>query len=199
MFCQSCGQQIPDGSRFCPNCGYQYSQSQTPAQPAAQQPVYQQPVYQQPVYQQPAKRKKKGCLIAVIVGLAVIAALVIAVALGGGSCSVTTARLTDAAMASKIDASTMQAIVKTKTFEQGVKVIYATALLKNAPDDTKIGAKWYYVTNDEEIATDMVTNTETNQYISFSITLDAGFPAGDYKVELFIDDKQVETLEFQVK
>lgn len=51
MFCVSCGNQIPDGSAVCPQCGAQ----QAPAQPAYQQPVYQQPTYQQPVYQQAAK------------------------------------------------------------------------------------------------------------------------------------------------
>ena len=42
MFCTNCGTQLPEGSRFCSNCG---------APQQAAQPVYQQAA--QPVYQQP--------------------------------------------------------------------------------------------------------------------------------------------------
>lgn len=59
MFCTKCGQQIVDGSAFCPLCGA--PQAAPAPQPAYQQPVqpqYQQPQYQQPVqtvYQQPVQ------------------------------------------------------------------------------------------------------------------------------------------------
>ena len=49
MFCENCGQQIPDGSTFCSNCG-------APAgKPAQEMPVEQQPV-EQPVEQQPVEQ-----------------------------------------------------------------------------------------------------------------------------------------------
>ena len=59
MFCTNCGTQLPDGSKFCSQCGAPTNASQgaaaAPQQPAYQQPTYQQqPVYQQPAYQQPA-------------------------------------------------------------------------------------------------------------------------------------------------
>ena len=67
-FCQNCGQQFPDGAPQCPNCGM----------PMMQQPVYQQNPYpnQQQFapnmnVQQP-KKKGKGCLIAVLVGIGII-------------------------------------------------------------------------------------------------------------------------------
>lgn len=79
MYCESCGNFVPDGQAFCANCGAPQAQVQkaasvTQAAPVAQaapvvqaapvaaQPVVQQtvqpvqqaqPVYQQPVYQQP--------------------------------------------------------------------------------------------------------------------------------------------------
>ena len=52
-FCSKCGNQVSDGTRFCPKCGQ--AVDGTP-----QQPVYQQPAqaYQQPAqaYQQPQQR-----------------------------------------------------------------------------------------------------------------------------------------------
>ncbi|MCR5329131.1 MAG: PepSY-associated TM helix domain-containing protein [Saccharofermentans sp.] len=74
MYCESCGNFVPDGQAFCANCGAPAAAAQraaapvTQAAPAAAQPVVQQtqpvqqaqpvvqqtqPVYQQPVYQQP--------------------------------------------------------------------------------------------------------------------------------------------------
>ena len=81
MICTKCGAEIPDGAKFCINCGnaavaaepapqpeqpvyeapqqpaYEAPQQQpvyaAPQQPQYQQPQYQQPQYQQPQYQQP--------------------------------------------------------------------------------------------------------------------------------------------------
>jgi hypothetical protein len=82
MICTKCGAEIPEGAKFCINCGnaavaaepapqveqpvyeapqqpvYEAPQQQpvyaaAPQQPQYQQPQYQQPQYQQPQYQQP--------------------------------------------------------------------------------------------------------------------------------------------------
>lgn len=80
MYCESCGNLVPDGQAFCSNCGAAVAQGAPAAQPAPApmaaapvaapapapapapqpmvqpkpvQPAYQQPVYQQPQYQQP--------------------------------------------------------------------------------------------------------------------------------------------------
>lgn len=207
MYCPNCGQQIPDDTRFCPHCGQQskpsqaqQAQQQVPQQVPYQQ-TYQQPYQQAPYPQQPVKPKKKtGCLIGAIVAGVLVVALIIALILGGGSCSVTTARLTETAMASMVDPETMQAVSKTDRFRPDTPVIYATALLKNAPEDTLITAKWYYVTEDIDIASVDIESTETNQYVSFSLSRpDNGFPVGDYEVALYIDGELSETLKFSVK
>ena len=59
MFCPKCGNQLPDGAKFCTSCGAQMAaampqQPQQPQQPQYQPPQqqYQQPVYQQQPYQQ---------------------------------------------------------------------------------------------------------------------------------------------------
>ena len=50
MFCGTCGNQMPDETKFCPACGT--ATAQAPEQPYQQQP-YQQPYPQQPYPQQP--------------------------------------------------------------------------------------------------------------------------------------------------
>ena len=86
MFCKNCGQEIPEGVKFCGNCGtpvavqapepqpapaqqpqYQAPQQQYQAAPQQQyqapQPQYQQPQYQQPVYAAPAAQQEQPNLL----------------------------------------------------------------------------------------------------------------------------------------
>lgn len=94
MFCNNCGNQIPDGSKFCASCGApaQAAAPQTEVQqpePQQAQPVYTAPQQTEPVYaapQQPQK-KKAPIWLAAVIGLAAfaIAALIIAPAISGGS------------------------------------------------------------------------------------------------------------------
>ena len=51
MFCSYCGKEMPDESRFCPNCGASL-EKEVNYENSYAQPEYQQPVYQQPSYQQ---------------------------------------------------------------------------------------------------------------------------------------------------
>ena len=55
MFCPKCGQNVPDGVAFCPNCGAALNTPEAAPRPQYEQPAA--PMYQQPaapVYQQPA-------------------------------------------------------------------------------------------------------------------------------------------------
>ena len=56
MFCTKCGNQVPDGQKFCSACGNPMAPAQQPRQPQYGQPQqqYQQPQYGQPQYQQAA-------------------------------------------------------------------------------------------------------------------------------------------------
>ena len=51
MICRNCGSELPNGSKFCTNCGARTEEA--PQQPQYQAPQYQQPQYQAPQYQQP--------------------------------------------------------------------------------------------------------------------------------------------------
>lgn len=73
MFCNNCGNQIPDNSTFCPNCGTAFSQPQQPQQPQyqPQYPQYpQQPggyMPPQPPVTQPGKGMATASLVLGIV------------------------------------------------------------------------------------------------------------------------------------
>ncbi len=80
MFCNSCGAQLPDGTKFCNICGA----TLTPTQPSAQQPaqpfIPQQPMGYPlpvtPVMTQP-KKKSKAPIIIIAVIFIVIAAIIL--------------------------------------------------------------------------------------------------------------------------
>jgi len=70
MFCSKCGNQVSEGTAFCPACG-----SPVAAQAQPQQPQYQQPQYQQPRQAAPAgdpMQAIKKNLHLIVVGLAAL-------------------------------------------------------------------------------------------------------------------------------
>ena len=103
-FCGNCGTVVPDGIKFCPECGTSFAPAAAPQNneqikqegyipqswldssnpsPAAD-PVYSQPIqqsYQQPIQQTTPKKKGKGGLIAIII--AVVALIAGSSLLGG--------------------------------------------------------------------------------------------------------------------
>lgn len=103
MFCNKCGNPIPDGSAFCPACGNKIEAApvapvaapvaapapvvEAPvAAPAAPAPVVEspvapvQPVYAAPVAPQPAPKKKKNPTLLIVI-IAIVALLAVAAAL----------------------------------------------------------------------------------------------------------------------
>lgn len=70
MFCPNCGSQMPDGSKFCAQCGKAVPTAQQPAAPTAPQPV----VFASPV--KPVKKKKSKLPVAIIAVVLVVAIVV---------------------------------------------------------------------------------------------------------------------------
>jgi hypothetical protein len=79
---------------------------------------------------------------------------------------------------------------------------YAVVDLKNAPDDTAVRAEWVAVDVEGEESDFVIDSTEittgSNQ-LHFNLKNDSPWPAGEYQVNLYIDDELEETLEFQVQ
>ena len=118
--------------------------------------------------------------------------------------SLTTARLSEATMASNIDETTYQPIDKTDTFSTDAPEIFASVKLSDAPEDTEVSAEWIYVSGemtDLENYTIMTLSDkyEGTQYLFFSVSQpEAGWPSGNYKVVLSIDGEEQLTIPFTV-
>jgi len=104
------------------------------------------------------------------------------------------------------DPNNVTPVNPTKIFSPTDK-IYIVVAIKNAPDGTKVTAKWYVVdagsaakANSLIASTDLTRSGTLN--LPFSITpanAAHAWPAGSYRVEVYIDDSRVKTLDYSVK
>ena len=120
----------------------------------------------------------------------------------GCQASVTTANFQDLATASEVDSETQEPITETQVFAVDTPVIYVTGRVENAPEATVIKASWIYLDLDPEylIEEAELTLEEVSSAIAFSLSKpDNGWPAGEYKVELYIDNDLAETVTFTVE
>jgi hypothetical protein len=145
------------------------------------------------------KKKKRGCLIAILIAAVLLIGLIVAAALSGGELSFTTANVSEAYMTSGISPSSGEPIDHTDIFPEQTTVVYAAAYIKNAPDDTQVTAIWYHIPTNSSLASEDVLSVDGNTWVSFSLTSPNGFTPGAYKVEILIDDKVAKTVEFQVE
>lgn len=110
--------------------------------------------------------------------------------------SASTAKLGDAQMA--FDEEGTQ---PTTTFGPN-DVFYCNVDLQNAPDDTVIKAVWTAVNVEGEEPNTLIdeTSLETGSgTVNFQLSNTSSWPAGTYKVDLYLNDELQETVEFQVQ
>ena len=113
------------------------------------------------------------------------------------SFSASTAKITDAFTAREVNG----AHEATKVFSQD-EVFYALVTLENAPDDTATKAVWYAVDAEgtaKNTKIDEAEFTSGDLQITFNLSNDQLWPVGTYKVELYLNDKLKQTLEFSVE
>jgi hypothetical protein len=136
---------------------------------------------------------------AAIGSTAFIMTLALGLAACQAECSMSTARLTEARMASAIDAETKAPTTPASTFGPGTPSVYATAKLSNAPDDTKVKATFHYLEGgDRPIAEDEVQAGGT-RFVAFTLTAPtSGWPAGQYETRLLLNGKEVVRIPFNV-
>ena len=89
----------------------------------------------------------------------------------------------------------------TKVFSQD-EVFYLLVTLENAPDDTVTKAVWYAAEAEgtaKNLKIDEAEFTSGDQQITFNLSNDQLWPVGTYKVEIYLNDKLNQTLEFSVE
>jgi predicted small lipoprotein YifL len=135
-------------------------------------------------------KSKFSILLAVLALLASTLACAV-----GGELSLTNAR-----MSTDSDGKNV-----TTTFSP-TDVFYVVADLANAPTGTKVDAKWIAVDIPGEQAnsvfkeTNYVTDTDNfSGIVYFELSNDSGWPAGSYKVELYLNGALAQSLDFTVQ
>lgn len=134
------------------------------------------------------KSKKAGLLL-------VATLLLVSVLACGGSIS--TANINNAWMATDEEGNN-----PTTAFSQDA-IFYAMVDLKNAPDDTKVKAVWTVVEAEGTEPNLMLNETEISSgdsLIHFQLeNTDYLWPIGQYKVDIYLNDKLDQTLTFEVQ
>ena len=110
--------------------------------------------------------------------------------------SVSTAKINSAAMArDSAGAQPTTVFAPEDTF-------YCNVDLANAPDDTKVKADWTAVSVEGADPNTKLDSTELQTgsgVLNFKLTNDNLWPAGKYKVDLYLNDKLDRTIEFEVQ
>jgi len=206
MKCKNCGQQMDESQKFCPSCGEKQEDFTSPrpfetnSVDESQNPQIQKSVFkgkQTSVGTSGKVAFKKGGFIRKIVRLGVIAVVVIValVLLFGGGPSVS-----NLTTASEIDMDTYEPITETSSFTSSTAEIYATFDIDGYDIGTEVVGQWYYVTDDMMITDVSLVTEYENQYAYFSLTRPfAGWPLGQYRVDILINDDVVDSVDFVIE
>jgi hypothetical protein len=110
--------------------------------------------------------------------------------------SATTANIADAQMSRDEEGTQL-----TTTFTPE-EVFYVNVDLQNAPDDTAVKAVWTAVQvegTDPDTKIEETTIETGSGTVNFQLSNSNLWPAGQYKVDLYIEDKLEKTVEFRVE
>lgn len=123
--------------------------------------------------------KKVLCLLAAII-----------FALSAASCSFTTAKVEEAMMTDTIDENGAPGSEVT-SYEADAAMLYASAKLMNAPDNTQVRIVWTYIDANQVVAEVTIDSGDiASRYIYSNLEPTSELPVGQYKVEFFVEDKK---------
>lgn len=116
---------------------------------------------------------------------------------GSAPSNATTAVVKQVVLAEDAEPQTFQPIRPTSTFKQDAPFIHAAVEIVQAPDTTKFVARWY-PPNQEPLNFDLTTGG--SRWLDFRLTpAPDGFPTGEYKVEIYVNDALADTKTFTVQ
>jgi hypothetical protein len=130
----------------------------------------------------------------ILVLLAVCAATVLV------SCGPPPPPSVDAVTMTKDVDSGFKATSPTTTFSTSDPKIYASVTVSNLVVGTTLSSKWYF--NGTEVpgaATSLTQDKAGSGYVAFSVSVASGIPTGNWKVEVYLDGKLVNTTPFTVQ
>lgn len=103
--------------------------------------------------------------------------------------SIGTAEIADAIMTDSIDADGMPGNPVT-SYSSDASVLYTSAKILNAPNNTQIRIVWIYATSGEQFEEITLDSGDiSDRYIYSSFEPSAILPTGDYQVEYYIEDR----------
>jgi hypothetical protein len=206
MKCKNCGEQVDKSQTFCPSCGEKQDNYTSPrpfetnSVDESQNPQIQKSTFkgkQTSVGTSGKIEFKKGGFFRKVFRLGVIAVVVIValVLLFGGGPSVS-----NLTTASEIDVDTYEPITETSTFTTSIDEIFVTFDIDGYDVGTEVMGQWYYVTEDMMITDVSLVTQYENQYAYFSLTRPlAGWPLGEYRVDILINDDVVDSVDFVIE
>ena len=136
--------------------------------------------------------KNKSIIIHIILCLVTAVILLVTIAMfTGGTIRISSASLEDAHMTSAMD-SKGKPVDRVKSYLPNGTEFIATAELHNAPHYTKIRFVWIYMTENMQIAEFRMDSKEADEdvYVYSNLTNDQNWPVGEYKVEIYIGDRE---------
>jgi hypothetical protein len=120
------------------------------------------------------------------------------------------ARIVEAQLAREVNGKN-EVVAPTTSFDSNDQIIHAVVRLANAPDNTKVKARWLAVKVEGSPDNHLVAETSidaggSNNIIDFTLTpSESGLPPGDYKVDIYLNPQEekesqpAKTLNFTVK
>lgn len=128
-----------------------------------------------------------------------------AVTLAACDFSISTANIPQAVLAKDVQGDNFEPVDPTSTFPIDQPVIHLVVTVANAPEDTKVKTVWTAVDVGAAAPANMLIaeaevtlDASGNAHFTLSIPDSGAWPAGKYKVEIYLNDKLDRTLEYTI-